>query len=495
MDDLAKLVLFYNGQELSALVKEHFMKIYGDFINISKISFNSDLELSHPFTPTEKADKDLIKCTYCDLVVRYCDTALYSSSNGTPNGCDLGRGVVSFHIREHMNENCKYHRVQIIKVDKTNYVTPSALKGLYTDATAIRKAEKEGCQAIAQLHSTSIEKSREEIVTALTRATLKAEQAGFAYLKELPDADIVKAVKEFAEKKDLASDNLAALMVPNIQPQVGPTASQVRTIRGGSRYHIRGGSGPNTLTSAVPYNRASLLLDANVLILPAHLVGGAFEIPESIEKAGQDVASWVKETSRKTGESAAKIWKDLANYINGDKKIDRAVESLNEVAKKTTDNVKESAKSAVDAINDATKKTIDNIKDLGDKTGVNESVRDFANKASEEINKATVNLGESVKELIIPVSGNTAVLKGEMQKDEKEIPVTSASASSAQSQKGSTQSIRGGSRSSPRRSHDETKSHSDRHTKSVQRSRYDNSDTITSSSARSVSDISLTTEK
>lgn len=496
MDDLKDLCLFYNGQELSPLVRKHFMNLFENLVVISRVSFNSDLELSHPFAPTEKADKDILKCTNCDLVVRYCDTALYSGSNGTPEGCDLGRGLVTFHVREHVEGKCVYQRVQIIRVTEKNHVTPSALAGLYTDAAAVRKAEKEGCQALARLQAESKEMAREEMVAAFTRAVLKAQQAGFAYLKELSDSDIVKTVKELAAKKDLTAQNLMALITPNPPMPLGSgKAAQVRSIKGGSRYHIRGGSGQNTLTAAVPYDRAALLLDANVMLLPAHLVGGAFEVPESVEKATKDVTTWVQETARKTGQTTSDIWKKFTAYIRGESQsnsVDKAVKTVKDTAKTATDNVKDASKKATDAIDSAAKKTIDTVKDLGDKTGVNEAVQGLATKTTEGINKATADFGESINAVIIPVSDNVAALLGKKPPGNGEIPVTSATASAAP--KTSSRTIRGGNRSSSHSSSQSSSSNRAARMTPSRRTRDEDSDTP-QTDMTDVSSIHLTSEQ
>lgn len=294
------------GDDISAVI----MSLVDEFNVIAQHDLKHDLELSQSYAVIKKSDEEgIMECGNCEIVLKYVDTTICIKNGRIVStkedeskeiDCDVSHGVVRFYIKQKENNTYKYTPIRIVRIQvvkSLNYFT----EALYQNNEEISKLEEATKAALSvgqsQIIKQNIQKGGSSDATKMVNQLIEnAKNASVSsqfkntsseqVMPDVPSLDMVHTAnavaKTVAQSNMGEQHNLTTVLVPGNEPiSLSDEPNTHHAI-----LNKQGIVLDEEIQKVKPLNRANILVDANLAILPKeHLEEKAIPSAEQSKKS------------------------------------------------------------------------------------------------------------------------------------------------------------------------------------------------------------------
>jgi hypothetical protein len=369
VEQLSNLAFVVDNNILGDDAHAIILSLIEEFNRIAAIELKHNIELSQYYAPTEG-----IICENCEIVLKYVDTTVcitngrvrqhiteennkYYHTNKLGEkiqiDCNISRGLVRFYIKQKNGSTFKYTRIRIVNVQMIDSLK-QYIDAIYQNNDEINKLEEATNIAISrgqadiisslsqsgQLEANTSEgfycatKTIGKISNEAKNAAVHAQMSKMnnqRIVSPVPTQSAVNAANTVANtimKTNAANtNNMVTVLVPNNEPMPLQAISNIENVPAvidskGISTGTLGGS-TNTMNSNIANSRSSLVVDANLAVVPTNNIinDESINVTPASTKSSTSIAnklgSATKTVLNKTGEIVSGITHKVKDLFTG----------------------------------------------------------------------------------------------------------------------------------------------------------------------------------
>ena len=364
VDQLSNLSFVVDDVVLSDDANAVILSLIEEFNRIASSELKHNIELSQYYghaNPLTSKNGSII-CDNCEIVLKYVDTTVcitngkiikhVSEENGryyhrnesgekTEINCQISRGLIRLYLKQKIGYTYKYARIRVVSVKNTDTLEPYTDK-IYQNNDEIRKLEEATNIAIAKGQSKAFDinakngdlqtntpsevvcatKTINDIITDAKNASANAQLSKIntdRFFSQVPPQSAVNAAQcvsnNIMNTKTADSGRLTTVMVPGNEPiplQSNNNLENVVAVINPNGLSIHNfPKNINTFNSKIINGRSSLVVDANLAVVPAKNIVTDPNIDVVPANAMTSITNKLSQMATDIQNKAGDLWQNL----------------------------------------------------------------------------------------------------------------------------------------------------------------------------------------